>query len=65
MTKDTIADELERVMRRRQVVNPGEVVATGAGCLAETHGVKRIFHAASVYGVVGTGFHTLRKSNGA
>jgi hypothetical protein len=55
--EDTIADELKAKMRRRQVVNPGEVVSTGAGTLALTHGVKRIFHAASVYGVVGTGWH--------
>ncbi len=56
---DTIAKELAKVMGARQIVNPGEVVATGSGCLAETHKVKRIYHAASVYGVVGTGFHPI------
>lgn len=57
VVEDTIANELKAKMGRRQVVNPGEVVSTGAGALALTHGVKRIFHAASVYGVVGTGWH--------
>jgi hypothetical protein len=57
VVEDTIADELKATMAGRQVVNPGEVVATGPGSLALTHGVKRIFHVASVYGVVGTGWH--------
>ncbi len=56
---DTIALELAAVMHGGQLVNPGEVVATGPGCLADTHKVQRIYHAASVYGVVGTGFHTI------
>ncbi len=55
--EDTIANELKAKMGCSQVVNPGEVVSTGPGALALTHGVKRIFHAASVYGVVGTGWH--------
>ena len=59
IVEDTIVDELANVMGSRQIVNPGEVVATGAGCLAETHNVDRIFHAAAVYGVVGTGFHPI------
>jgi len=57
--KDVIADELMKKMRGRQVVNPGEIVATDAGRLHETHEVKQIFHAASVYGVVGSGFHSI------
>ena len=44
-------------MQGRQLVNPGEVVSTSAGALEDTHHVKRIYHAASVYGVVGEGFH--------
>ena len=56
---DVIANELEQKMRGRQIVNPGEVVVTGAGRLSETHQVKKIFHAASVYGVVGLGFHPI------
>ena len=53
---DSIAKELRVKMRRRQLVNPGEVIATGAGELEKTHGVRRIYHAASVYGVVGAGY---------
>jgi hypothetical protein len=56
---DIIANELKRKMRGRQIVNPAEVVATGAGRLSETHQVKQIFHAAAVYGVVGFGFHPI------
>ena len=55
--EDTIANELKAKMVRRQLVNPGEVVSTGPGTLGRTHGVKRIYHAAAVYGVVGTGYH--------
>ncbi len=56
---DTLAKELRGKMRRRQLVNPGEIVSTGAGALERTHQVKRIYHAASVYGVVGTGYHAI------
>jgi O-acetyl-ADP-ribose deacetylase (regulator of RNase III) len=57
VVEDTIANELRAKMQGRQLVNPGEVVSTSAGALESTHGVKRIYHAASVYGVVGEGFH--------
>ncbi len=59
IVEDVIAKELQAKMKGRQLVNPGEVVPTGAGRLAETHQVKRIFHAAAVYGVVGTGYHPI------
>jgi len=55
--EDSIANELRAKMRRRQLVNPGEVVSTGAGSLKDTHKVKRIYHAAAVYGVVGEGYN--------
>jgi hypothetical protein len=55
--EDTIANELRAKMQGRQLVNPGEVVSTSAGALESSHHVKRIYHAASVYGVVGEGFH--------
>jgi hypothetical protein len=57
--EDTIANELRAKMQGRQLVNPGEVVSTSAGALESTHEVKRIYHAASVYGVVGEGFHAI------
>jgi hypothetical protein len=61
ITEDSVAHELEQRMNGRQLVNPGEVVATGAGQLAQTHNVKRIFHAAAVYGVVGSGYHPIEQ----
>jgi O-acetyl-ADP-ribose deacetylase (regulator of RNase III) len=57
--RDAIADELREKMQGRQLVNPGEVVSTSAGALERSHRVKRIFHVASVYGVVGAGFHAI------
>src|SRR5262245_58264755 len=59
IVKDTIADELKLKMRGRQLVNPGQIVPTPSGELETTHKVKRIYHAASVYGVVGAGFHPI------
>ena len=59
IVEDTIANELSAKMKDRQLVNPGEVVSTGAGTLAQTHKVKRVYHAAAVYGVVGTGYHPI------
>jgi O-acetyl-ADP-ribose deacetylase (regulator of RNase III) len=57
--EDTIADELRAKMRGRQQVNPGMVVSTGSGSLADTHHVRRIYHAAAVYGVIGGGFYPI------
>jgi hypothetical protein len=59
IVRDAIADELREKMQGRQLVNPGEVVSTSAGALERSHRVKRIFHVASVYGVVGAGFHAI------
>jgi len=59
--EDMIGDELKKKMGDRQIVNPGDVVVTGAGRLRETHQVQQIFHAASVYGVVGSGFFPIAK----
>jgi len=59
IVEDCVADELNAKMRGRQQVNPGTVVATGSGRLAETHGVRRIYHAACVYGTIGGGFHPI------
>jgi O-acetyl-ADP-ribose deacetylase (regulator of RNase III) len=56
---DVIANELSSMMCGRQVVNPGQIVATSSGELANTHHVKRILHAAAVYGVVGAGFRPI------
>jgi hypothetical protein len=56
---DAVADELRAKMRRKQLVNPGEIVSTSACGLERTHQVRRIYHAAAVYGVVGTGYHAI------
>jgi O-acetyl-ADP-ribose deacetylase (regulator of RNase III) len=59
IVRDSIADELAAVMGSRQLVGPGEVVATGPGHLARTHKLRRIYHVASVYGTAGKGFRPI------
>ena len=72
---DVVANELSRLMGKDRYVDPGTVLATSAGQLNETHGVKRIFHAAAVQGTVGEGYspvknfqscvrHALEKADG-
>jgi O-acetyl-ADP-ribose deacetylase (regulator of RNase III) len=60
IVEDTIANELAALMKNRLAVSPGSVYVTSAGALTETHGVKRIFHAASVIGVPGSGYQSMR-----
>lgn len=59
IVRDRIADGLAAKMKRRQLVNPGEVVSTSAGALERTHNVRRIFHVAAVYGIVGRGYRSI------
>lgn len=47
---DTIQNALIAEMKGRQTVNPGDVLVTQSGKLEDTHGVKRVLHAASVVG---------------
>jgi O-acetyl-ADP-ribose deacetylase (regulator of RNase III) len=55
--EDTIALELQRATAGARVpLQPATVIATGSGALEETHGVKRIFHAATVHGEAGSGY---------
>jgi O-acetyl-ADP-ribose deacetylase (regulator of RNase III) len=54
--EDTIATELAEKMKGRESVDLGTVFDTSAGALAETHGVKRVFHVALVRGVPGEGY---------
>ena len=56
IVEDVIANELMSVVGENANIPPGEVVATGSGELERTHGVKKIFHAASVVGQVGKGY---------
>ena len=50
IVEDTIANELAAKMSGRESVSVGTVFDTSAGALADTHGVKRIFHVASSRG---------------
>jgi O-acetyl-ADP-ribose deacetylase (regulator of RNase III) len=55
--EDTIAEELEHAVEGAPLpLQPATVIATGPGALAESHGVKRIFHVAAVHGEPGVGY---------
>jgi O-acetyl-ADP-ribose deacetylase (regulator of RNase III) len=56
VVEDVIAKELAEVAGENANIPPGEILVTGAGELWGTHGVKKIFHAASVVGQVGKGY---------
>lgn len=58
--EDPIADMLRHEVGNNIYVQPATVLVTGAGELENTNNVKRIFHAASVHGEVGTGYHPVR-----
>jgi len=53
---DLVANELTSLVGENANIPAGEVVATGAGELERTHGVKKIFHAAAVVGQIGKGY---------
>lgn len=53
--EDVIANELNAIVGSAGV-DPAVVIATGAGELTKTNGVKKIFHAAAVRGQVGRGY---------
>jgi O-acetyl-ADP-ribose deacetylase (regulator of RNase III) len=57
---DTIAEELAASLKGRHSVTPGSVYVTGSGALAQTKGVKKIFHAATVCGVPGSGYQCMQ-----
>ena len=56
VTCDRIAKELAERVGDDANVPPGEIVVTGAGELEQSHGVKKIFHAAAAVGQVGSGY---------
>ncbi|MBV9208440.1 MAG: macro domain-containing protein [Actinobacteria bacterium] len=56
VVEDSIARELISIVGENASVSPGEVIATGSGELERTHGVKKIFHAAAVFGQAGPGY---------
>lgn len=56
VTKDTIAEELSKIVGEQKTVPPATIIVTTAGQLEVTHQVKKIFHAAAVSGAVGRGY---------
>jgi O-acetyl-ADP-ribose deacetylase (regulator of RNase III) len=57
---DAIAEELAKAKGNKEFVTPGAVYVTGSGALGKSHGVKRIFHAATVFGVPGSGYQAMQ-----
>jgi O-acetyl-ADP-ribose deacetylase (regulator of RNase III) len=60
VVKDCVADELSSLMKGKQSVDPGHILATSAGALEKTHGVLRVFHAAAVQGQPGQGYEQVK-----
>jgi len=56
VTDDVIAKELAAQMGDCHYVEPATVVVTGSGELERSNSVKRIFHVASVFGQVASGY---------
>jgi O-acetyl-ADP-ribose deacetylase (regulator of RNase III) len=56
VTKDTMVEELAKIVGHQTAVPPATVIATHAGQLKHTHSVKMIFHAAAVSGAIGVGY---------
>ena len=59
---DLIADEL-RALVGTSDVPPGVVIPTGSGELLQSHNVKKIFHAAAVFGQPGRGYMPITDIN--
>lgn len=54
---DLIANDLNKIMEAEGgIATPGTVIPTTSGELERTHGVKKIFHAAAVFGQPGEGY---------
>ena len=58
--EDTIAAQLAAKLGRSTSVPAGTVIVTTAGALRDTNGVKAIYHAAAVEGIVGGGYVPVR-----
>jgi O-acetyl-ADP-ribose deacetylase (regulator of RNase III) len=59
VAEDVIMKELTGVMGDQAEVAPGTVLMTGSGALKESHGVKKIFHVASVRGEAASGYKVM------
>jgi O-acetyl-ADP-ribose deacetylase (regulator of RNase III) len=64
VVEDTIAGELASLMGERRSVQPTTVLATGAGSLKESHGVRKILHVAAVKGEVSSGYQPVENIDG-
>ena len=57
IVNDIIANELNKIMEEEGgLATPGTVIPTTSGELERTNGVKKIFHAAAVFGQPGEGY---------
>jgi O-acetyl-ADP-ribose deacetylase (regulator of RNase III) len=56
VVSDCIADALRQIVGDQHAVPPATVIETTAGQLSKSHGVKMIFHVASVVGGIGRGY---------
>ena len=59
---DRIATILQRSMRDARNVEPGTVIITKPGALAQNNGVKAVLHVAALQGEPGRGYRTIRGS---
>lgn len=60
VVEDTIASELTALMGHHDSVPPATVIVTGSDELAKSHGVKKIFHAATHQGQVVHGYQPVK-----
>lgn len=56
VTKDVLAELLKKEVGNNLYVHPATVLITESGKLINTHGVKKIYHVASVQGEIGVGY---------
>ena len=61
---DTVSRALRKAMAKRDVAEPGTVLATGAGALRRSNDVKKILHVAAQYGEPSKGYVTVRNISG-
>lgn len=60
IVEDTIFEELQTQKGTRATVDPGCVLVTGSGMLAASHGVQKIFHAATTIGTPTNGLNAIK-----
>jgi O-acetyl-ADP-ribose deacetylase (regulator of RNase III) len=61
VTRDTIQDALHALMDGESSVPPAQVLATTAGQLQRTNGVRQVFHVAAVAGTMGVGYVVIER----